>query len=273
MSGDENKIDGAINAMANLSKAIPVYEDAIQPLARQTGKALGTIGECVNAVLLPVEGFVWGAEQIKAWLRDKVTTKLSEKEKDEIVSPSLSILGPTIEALKYRGHESEISEMFANLLAHDMLQEEKASLHPIFVEAIKALTPIEARLFGACIDMKIVPVAGFQLKNDKEQGETLVLYPFNSDVVTAASLGKSIDISVWQSSIENLERVGLVKMDLTRFFASEEMSEWYKNAEQHPIVIARREKLLENQSLNIIKGCLDITQMGRNFAKVALRSP
>ena len=48
LSEDDN-IEGTINAVSNLAKAVPIYEDAVQPLAKQTGKALGTIGEVVNA--------------------------------------------------------------------------------------------------------------------------------------------------------------------------------------------------------------------------------
>ena len=52
MSDDSDKDDGAdgsakqiIDSTTALVKAVPIYEDAIQPVAKETGKALGTIGK------------------------------------------------------------------------------------------------------------------------------------------------------------------------------------------------------------------------------------
>ncbi len=56
----EGAIPQAISAAADLAKAVPVYEDAIQPVAKEAGKALGTIGQVVNVALAPLRGMIWG---------------------------------------------------------------------------------------------------------------------------------------------------------------------------------------------------------------------
>lgn len=44
MSENESSGEGTINAVSGLVEKVPVYQDAIQPLAKETGKALGTVG-------------------------------------------------------------------------------------------------------------------------------------------------------------------------------------------------------------------------------------
>ena len=36
----ESTVEGTLKAVKDLVKEVPVYEDAVQPLAKQTGKAL-----------------------------------------------------------------------------------------------------------------------------------------------------------------------------------------------------------------------------------------
>jgi hypothetical protein len=40
----EGKIEGTINAVTGLVKAVPVYEDAIQPVAKETAKPFKQLG-------------------------------------------------------------------------------------------------------------------------------------------------------------------------------------------------------------------------------------
>ena len=62
---DEKPIPGGIikqtiDSVTALSKAVPIYDDAVKPLAKETGKALGTVGKAVNVALEPLAGLVWG---------------------------------------------------------------------------------------------------------------------------------------------------------------------------------------------------------------------
>jgi len=79
MSEEDEKISKAINAVTSLVRAVPVYDDAVQPVARQTGKALETVGRAVNTALMPVKGLVWSAEQIEKWIDDRVAKKTCKR--------------------------------------------------------------------------------------------------------------------------------------------------------------------------------------------------
>jgi len=146
MSNEDSNIKDVIDATTGLVKAIPIYVDLVQPAAKEIGHALGTVAKTVNLVLAPVSGVVWSYDLI----RDFVTTRVSEKLKttplENIVSPNPVVAGPTLEALKYSGHEKILSEMYANLLANAVDVNTLDKAHPSFVEIIKQLSPMEAKL-------------------------------------------------------------------------------------------------------------------------------
>lgn len=58
------KVKDVIDATAGLVKAIPIYEDAVQPAAKQVGKALETVTKAVNVALAPVSLLIWGYDKI-----------------------------------------------------------------------------------------------------------------------------------------------------------------------------------------------------------------
>ena len=96
MSDEENNtesnIDTTINAVTNLVKAVPIYQDAIQPAAKEVGKALATITKTVNVALAPVRGLVWGYEKIEDFVSTKVSEKLRNTPEKEIVTPKPNVV-------------------------------------------------------------------------------------------------------------------------------------------------------------------------------------
>lgn len=147
MSEEESSnVNDTIKAVTGLVKEVPIYQDAVQPIAKETGKTLQTIGKVVNSALLPVRGLVWGIEKFEDFIKVKVEKKLEHTPIDEICSPNLSVAGPAFESLKYAGYEETLREMYANLLANAMDINTKYDAHPSFVEIIKQLSSQEAQL-------------------------------------------------------------------------------------------------------------------------------
>lgn len=141
-------VEGTIKAVTDLVEKIPVYEDAIQPIARETGKALETVGKAVNAALIPVKGLVWGIEQIEEFVNHRVSDKMKNVALDNIQAPDPAIAGPALESLRFTGHKESLSNMYANLLATSMDKETAKKAHPGFAEIIKQLSPDEAKLLS-----------------------------------------------------------------------------------------------------------------------------
>ena len=139
-----NHINNTINAVSGLVKEVPIYQDTIQPIAKEAGKALHTVGKVVNVALMPIRGLVWGFEQIEDFIQSKVEKKLEDVPIEEICTPDPSVAGPAIESLRYVGHNESLSELYANLIASAMDSKTAKTAHPSFVDIIKNMSSDEA---------------------------------------------------------------------------------------------------------------------------------
>lgn len=135
-----------VKAVATLVEAVPVYQDAVQPAAKEIGKSLELVAKAVTAVLAPLELLVWGVDKIREFVQQRVADKLANTSPENIQAPPPQIGVPVLEALRYAGEDAEVSEMFANLLATSMDKERAFNAHPAFVEIIKSMAPDEARI-------------------------------------------------------------------------------------------------------------------------------
>lgn len=153
----DSNVKSTIEAVAGLVKAIPVYEDALQPAAKEVGKALGTVAKTIHVALAPISALVWGYDQIKDFVSTRVAEKLKNIPEGQICTPNPMLAGPALEALKYTGHEETLSEMYANLLATSLDSSTAATAHPAYVEVIKQLTPPEAVLIHKLLIKETYP--------------------------------------------------------------------------------------------------------------------
>jgi len=158
MSNDDNSnsTDQIVDAIKDIVPVI--YDDALKPVSKEVGKALGTLGKTVNMALAPISAVVWGYEQIEDFVVHKVTNKLENVSEEDIIIPDATIAGPLLESLKYTGHKEELQEMYANLLASAMNKNSADNAHPSFVEIIKQLTSDEAILIKYLSKRKEYPL-------------------------------------------------------------------------------------------------------------------
>lgn len=210
MSDEESSgnVEGTIKAVTELVKEVPVYEDAIQPVAKEAGKALQTVGRTVNAALLPVRGLVWGIEKIEEFVQTKVSKKLSNTPVENICSPDPAVAGPALESLRYTGHKESLSELYANLLASAMDRETAKNAHPGFVEIIRNMSADEAKLLEYIIKKQVAPIVDIKRVLLKQEGEIKV-----SELVS--TLGHDAGLEHKDLSapyLINLERLGLVEI-------------------------------------------------------------
>jgi len=172
MIDDENtsNVKDVIDATTGLLKAIPVYQDLVQPAAKEIGTALATVAKTVNLALAPISGVIWSYETIKDFVATKVSGKLKNIPTEDIITPNPMVAGPALEALKYSGHEDTLREMYANLLANALDVNTATNTHPSFVDLIRQLSPSEAKLLLFISKREEYPqVCSFQEKHDNER--------------------------------------------------------------------------------------------------------
>lgn len=213
MSNDESNtsegnVEGTIKAVTGLIKEVPVYEDAIQPFAKEAGKALQTVGRSVNAALLPVRGLVWGLEKIEDFVHSKVSKKLANTPVENICTPDLAVAGPALESLRYTGHKESLSELYANLLASAMDIETAKTAHPGFVEIIRNMSADEAKLLEYIIEEDVVPILDIIQVMANGNGELKI----HELVSTLGSDAGCEHRDLTPSYLVNLERLGLIEI-------------------------------------------------------------
>ena len=156
MAENENKesnIKATIDAVTGLVTAIPVYQDTLQPAAKQIGHSLETVTKTVNIALAPIKALVWGYEKIEDYITTRVSEKLKNIPEENITTPPTEIAGPAVEALRFSGNDKNLRELYANLLASSMDINTQYLIHPGYVEIIKNLSSDEAILLQIFISL------------------------------------------------------------------------------------------------------------------------
>lgn len=92
-------------------KAVPVYQDVVQPAAQEIGKVLKTLVMAVRVALSSASALVWGYEQIEDFVSTKVADRLKNVPPENIVTPKLNVAGPALESLRYTGHEPTLTHL------------------------------------------------------------------------------------------------------------------------------------------------------------------
>jgi Abortive infection alpha len=215
---DDNKVRNTADVVKGVLEAVPVYQDAIQPGAKEIGTALQTVGQAINAALLPLKGLVWSFKRIERYLQKTMAEKLGDVPPERIVTPNPAVAGPTVEALRFAAHEPSLRELYANLLATSMDMQTAKEAHPAFVEVIRQLNADEARLIQYIASfesdrffmVRATMFLGFE-GDEKGDGEepSLELDPSNTMAVAAeCSYPELIE-----SYLDNIKRLGLVHIE------------------------------------------------------------
>lgn len=264
----EGHVEGTIKAVTGLMQAVPVYQDALQPAAQETGRALATVGRAVNAALVPIRGLVWGIEQIEQFVHAKVAKKLENVPVENIQTPDPAVAGPALESLRYTGHKESLSELYANLLASSMDAATARTAHPGFVEIIRNLSSDEARVISFISSSEqIQPIIDIRRVHRTEGGGITI-----HEVVSAIGHDAGCEHQELLSSyLVNLQRLGLIEMDKGRFLTSPTA---YDRLLSDPPVKRTIEALdsLPDHKSEIVKYFAALTPLGRQFANACVIS-
>lgn len=258
---DENNLNKEL-VKAGVEIVKETYDDALKPVAQETGKALQTIGRTVNVALSPIRGLVWSWEQIEGYVSETVQNKLlSRNVPDErITTPDADIAVPALEAMRY----SKLKENFANLLATSMDSATVNEAHPSYVEILKQLTPDEAKILEFLPDHgRYEPVADLSHTVSKEKGQFL-LAPNVSTIGVDSGCELPEQVPKY---LDNLCRLGLTEVPAMRRLAE---GDRYDRIRKMPIVGAVEKQIPAESKFDFVEKMIGLTVLGESFRSACI---
>lgn len=122
-----------------------VYKDLAKPAVSEIGSIAG---RTVRALLTPIRGLLWGWERIEEVVEEGVKRRFEKIPEERRKSPEPEIAVPLIQALEYTAQNETLREMYINLLANSMDIGKEKIVHPSFVEIIKQMSSLDAKVFN-----------------------------------------------------------------------------------------------------------------------------
>lgn len=239
----------------------------IPETVRQTDGTLSTVvGFFNNVVLYPVKKANITFQYRLEAFEDDLKEKIKDIPEENLQVPPTRVSGPTLEALRYAYDEEELREMFENLLASSMDNRKDIEVHPAFVEAIKQMSSLDAKVLSKIVDLGQMKCADikFAITNSTK------VYSKGMPNYFVAELCDLSDPFLISSSLVNLDRLALIKITESGLQGEE-----YESIKEHPYVKSREalfKSFGEQFDIQVGRHAVIITNYGEQFAKTCLNS-
>lgn len=178
--------------------------EATKPASQEIGKAFGDIFYLVfspitqkaeRARIKHREALIQYAEDIKV--------ELSKIPEENLVSPELSIVGPALDASKFYIENEILRKMFSNVIASSMNCETADKTRASFVEIIKQLSPVDAKILKTIYETKLRPLIHVRWETDTTTSTHI-------ELIRNISWIEEYDYQTVSISIENLCRLKII---------------------------------------------------------------
>ncbi|MBI3621518.1 MAG: DUF4393 domain-containing protein [Nitrospirae bacterium] len=266
---DDNLVKSTAEVVKAVVDKVPVYQDVLQPAAKEVGKALSTVAKTIHIALAPLSALVWGYDQISEYLTQRLSELLHDIPPDRIATPPANIAGPALQALRFTASEPDLREMFARLLAASMDTATQTTVHPAFVETIKQLSADEARILSLMAKTRYHPQPLVTLNIRT----TPPFFPETGQMdihrnLTLVSLRAGVISPALESSyFDNLSRLGLI---LVKPSVELLKSDLYKEYDDHPEVKKHLDRKTPGITPVVRRGSFEFSDFGQQFVNVCI---
>lgn len=240
------------------------YDDGLHPFTSESGKLLGRVPRLINAALAPLDKWILNREYSVAETKKLLEEKLQNVKPENIISPEPYVAVPTMQAISYSMNSNELRNMYANLLAKSMTTTSKDSVHPAFVETIKHLSPLDAKIFAQISSTSYQGI--IDLINQTDYNPEIEMYNSYELIETNIS-GLKIGSHILQSTsfnlLEGLNLIQVADSPLTDEYAYSRihLSNEYKDL---------LKKYSGKQNISELRKSFLITDFGKLFFKICL---
>lgn len=248
------------------SKLLPeVYKDLAQPVAKEIGTVLG---RSAKALLSPIRGFLWGWERIEQVVTDGLEQRFEKIGNEKRKTPEPEIAVPLMQALTYTAQNETLREMYLNLLANSMNTDKEKDVHPSFVELIKQMNSLDAKVFD-----KLSTTKGYQ-KAINPNISILGKNQFFVDATPEWFLGWTIEeynIFDVSSSLIRLSKFGLIELMFDRTAGTD----GYQQLKEHQFLIEILNKFNQKNpqlelEITATKSITYVNEYGKQFKNACM---
>lgn len=252
-----------------VEKTAEVMKDDLKEMTMPTAKS---IGQNMGLLIDGIFGWVgtWGEIQkikqnqyIKEFKKD-LKTRLDDIESDKIIEPKVNIIGPALETAKYYYEESYYKEMFTKLIASNCNKDKFNDVHPAFIEIIKQLSPLDAKVLSMFKYNSTYPIAELKAINNDN-----TITPFRHILCDFKNKREEFDINEdfkLSATIDNLIRLGIIIKNKSII----ELKYDYNNFKKNILYKAFDESKENDSRIEIIKYRIELTEMGRKFFNICI---
>ncbi len=265
-----------IKAEANLTKTIDdINTNVIIPPTQEVSKG---ITKLLNVVTTFIDNatyrYIENSKYKKQQFLDNLAKKYEKIPETEIVDPDISILGNTMDFLKYNLDKDYIVDLYSNIMISDMDKRTKNIVHISFVEILKQLDKNDLKLLEAIYNMKSTKSIALAKLKIIDSNNKFIGYELHNTVYMADISNYFIDdYNSFSTSLENLDRLGLINISYIEYFIDNSIYDsLLKRLEPSAKHILDRIKTKDNDAkFGYEKGMLSITNLGLNLMKICLR--
>lgn len=215
-----------------------------------------------------------------------------------VQQPQLNIMGPALEASRYYIDSPELRSMFAKLVASSMDDRKKNVTRSTFVEFVKQMDPIDAKVLAYFSKNALTPIANIESVTQNDSHGDKYSHIEYSELLTHDAPVSDADRKFLPASVGNLARLNLISVkynttpfgynsndiftDLSEYknihnnfqAAHKKYLESQRSIEQSSLQVSDEYKsnlsLALNQKLQIEHGIVTITSLGKEFVKICL---
>lgn len=265
-----------IKSEANLTEPIKQVTDrvVIPPIAEASKgitKLLSVVTTFIDNVTYK---YIANSEMKKKQFLEELSKKYNSIPEDNLKEPNISILGNVMESLKYNLNEDYLVEMYTNILISDMDSRTKNKCHVCFVEILKQLSKNDLEILNKIYMMKDTSSIPFGRLNIVDSNNKMLKYEFHNPIYVANINDYVIDdYNAFSTSIENLNRLGLIGINYTKYYTDKSI---YDSLVQEVLpsctnVLNDLRRDNPEATIGCEKGILSINNLGYDLMQICLR--
>lgn len=245
---------------------------ALDPAARAYAKRLAVKEQIRMKIWQPL-GMLFGISRdyFESDFADDMAERVAQIPDEDLITPRLSVAGPTVQGIAFTVDEPELRSMYLNLLAAASDARRSKTAHPSFAEIIRQLSPEEATLLGPVLAQDAHPIVEIRLLAANLDEPSLAGYNVHSTHVMDWQINGHPTFDPGRAlQIVNWVRLGLVTVDYDKTLTAEARYAWVDANPQ--VAVSRRDFDTEEfRRVEIQRGVLEVTAFGRAFHRVVMQ--